>query len=109
MGYRTGLEIKLSILDQLSERPYVLNELERKIDTNGQVLRRHLDELVQLGLIRLKQHSNHACNGQRYTTAELLPKLPQQSYEGILRQNQSLEDELDQVQHQDQSRSRTAK
>ena len=106
MGYRTGLEIKLSILDQLAERPYVLNELERRIDTNGQVLRRHLDELVKLGLIRLQQHSNHACNGQRYTTAELLPKLPQQSYEGILRQNQSLEDELDQTKHNNRQQPR---
>lgn len=103
MRYRTRLEIKLSILEQLAERPYVLNALERRIDTNGQVLRRHLDELVKLGLIRLRQHSNHACNGQRYTTAELLPKLPQQSYEGILRQNQSLEDDQGHKKQNEQS------
>ncbi|MEM6692924.1 MAG: hypothetical protein AAF664_26080 [Planctomycetota bacterium] len=101
MGYRTGLEIKLTILDQLIERPYVLNELERRIDTNRQVLRRHLDELVTLGLVRLQKHTAHACNGQKYTTAELNPKLPQQSFEGILEQNQrrahpSLDDIADQ-------------
>lgn len=106
MGYRTGLEIKLTILEQLEERPYVLNELERRIDTNGQVLRRHLDELMKLGLIRLKQHSNHACNGQRYTTAELLPKLPQQSYEGILRQNQRLDEDQDHFKHSDDEQPR---
>lgn len=78
----------MTILEQLADRPYVLNELERKINTNDQVLRRHLEELVTLGLVRLRQHDRHARNGQRYTTAELVPRLPQQSYESILQQKQ---------------------
>lgn len=88
MGYRTGLDIKLTILDQLANRPYVLNELERRIDTNGRVLRRHLEELVTLGLVCLQNRPSHACNGQRYTVAQLNPSLPQEQYESIRQQHE---------------------
>lgn len=84
MGYRTGLEIKKTILEQLADRPYVLSELERRVDTNGRVLRRHLEELVTLGLVRLQQHPCHARNGQSYTTAALNPVLPQHSFESAM-------------------------
>ena len=88
MGYRTGLDIKLNILDELASRPYVLNELERRIDTNGRVLRRHLEELVTLGLVCLQKRAAHARNGQRYTVAQLNPSLPQEQYESIRQQNE---------------------
>lgn len=86
MTYRTGLEIKLLILHQLADRPYVLNELERRVETNGAVLRRHLHELSLFGLVRLKQHPYHKRNGQEYTTAEIDPSLPQERFDSIARQ-----------------------
>lgn len=88
MRYRTGLEIKLRILDQLASRPYVLSELERRVDTNGRVLQRHLEELVTLGLVHLYQQPSHARNGQRFTTAELNPSLPQSQFESIRKQQE---------------------
>lgn len=71
MGYRTGLEIKKTILDQLADRPRVLSELERRVDTNDRVLKRHLEELAYLGVVQLITHPRHAKTGRPYTTAKL--------------------------------------
>ena len=71
MGYRTGLDIKKAILNHLGQRPHVLSELERGVDTNDTVLRRHLDELAYLGLVQLISHPRHERTGRPYTTAQL--------------------------------------
>ena len=75
MGYRTGLEIKKIILDQLANRPHVLSELERRVDTNDRVLRRHLEELEYLGVVRLTTPPRHARTGRPYTTVAINPYL----------------------------------
>lgn len=75
MGYRSGLQIKKIILDQLADRPHVLSELERRVDTNDRVLRRHLEELEYLGVVQLTIHPRHAKTGRPYTTAAINPSL----------------------------------
>jgi DNA-binding HxlR family transcriptional regulator len=71
MGDRTGLEIKREILRLLKPKECVLSQLERKINTSGQVLKQHLEELEFLGIVRLSKHGESPKTGRPYTTAAL--------------------------------------
>ena len=71
MAYRSGLDIKKETLRLLKERPYVISEIERKINTSDRVINRHLAELEYLELVKIKNFSKSENTGRPYKVAEL--------------------------------------
>ena len=75
MKYRTGLEIKKSIIELLKGGDQVISQLERKINTSDKVLKRHLAELEYLGVVKITKHKKSSKTGRPYTTIRLISPL----------------------------------
>lgn len=74
MAYRTGLRIKQEIIKLLREKEHVISQLERKINTSDKVLKRHLNELEYLGIVRITKHKKSQKTGRPYATVKLIQK-----------------------------------
>jgi DNA-binding HxlR family transcriptional regulator len=71
MTYRSGLEIKKSILDQLRKSEKVISQLERKLNTSDKVIKRHIEELEFLGIVKIIEHKKSPKTGRPYTSVKL--------------------------------------
>ncbi len=71
MSRKSGLEIKKAILNILKQKEASLRELETKINTNYQTIRRHCKELEFFKLIEIKEHGKSDANGRPYRTARI--------------------------------------
>jgi len=72
ISHRTGLEIKKELIGLLKQKEHVISQLERKINTSDKVLKRHLDELEFLGIVKLTKHKKNKKTGRPYTTVRML-------------------------------------
>lgn len=72
MEYRTGLKIKKEIINFLKEKEHVISQLERKINTSDKVLKRHLEELEYLGIVKITKHKKSPKTGRPYTSVKLV-------------------------------------
>ena len=71
MEYRSGLEIKKSILKFLKEGEQVISQLERKINTSDKVIKRHIKELAFLNIVEIIEHKRNEKTGRPYTSIRL--------------------------------------
>jgi len=71
MNYRSGLEIKATILKCLRERSHTISEMETKVRTSDRVLHRHLKELEFLGIVQIIQHEKSPNTGRPYKEVKL--------------------------------------
>lgn len=71
MEYRSGLEIKKEIIQLLKQRPHVISEMERKINTSDRVIKRHIAELEYLGIVKVIKYEKSEKTGRPYTVVKL--------------------------------------
>ena len=56
----------------LRDKPCVLSRLERKLGFSNATLRRHLEELEYLGIVKITAFKRSPKTGRPYTTVELV-------------------------------------
>lgn len=72
---RTSLEIKEKILQLLKYKELTLRDLEKKVDTNPETIRRQIKELELLGFVKSIKHEKSEHTGRLFTTIKLLKSL----------------------------------
>jgi len=72
MKYRSGLDIKKAILELLRQKPHVISEMERKVDTSDRVIKRHVAELEYLGIVKVIKYKKSEKTGRSYSVVELI-------------------------------------
>ena len=72
MGVRSSLTIKKEIIAMLRDGPCVLSRLEGKLGLSNATLRRHLDELEYLRIVKITAFERNPKTGRPYATVELL-------------------------------------
>ena len=74
MTYRTGLDIKKAILDLLRQKPHIISEMERKVNTSDRVIKRHVSELEFLGIVKVIRHKKSEKTGWPFSVVELISR-----------------------------------
>ncbi len=74
MTYRTGLDIKKAILDLLRQKPHIISEMERKVNTSDRVIKRHVSELEFLGIVKVIRHKKSEKTGRPFSVVELISR-----------------------------------
>ena len=72
MEYRSGLDIKKQIIQLLKQKPCVISEMERKINTSDKVIKRHVAELEYLGIVKVVKFDKNKNTGRPYTLVKLI-------------------------------------
>lgn len=72
MRIRSSLTIKKQIIAMLRDKPCVLSRIERRLGLSSATLRRHLEELEYLGIVKITAFKRSPKTGRPFTTVELL-------------------------------------
>jgi len=74
MSKRTPYEVRKSILRILKEKPLSLTQIQTKLSTNYDSVKKNCSELAEYEQVEVTKHDKHSKNGKPYYIVKLTKK-----------------------------------